>query len=365
LCASLRVHDAGCELLFALPLPLACKYSSSHGKYMLRWMARRLLGSPARKDFHMRRIAAQLLAVAVLAAPSLAAAQVVFVAPPPPLPPPPPPVFAPPPPIFVPPVGAIPPHVYIRERVRWHLRHLPRVYVGAGVIAVPPPPVVVVPAPLPPPVYVEPQVMPLPPVPPPIIVPPPCCWAQPVYAPSIEVARPLPPVPAWRSRIGLGVRGTGAILENGWNSLGIGGEFLFRASPHLVTELAAEYDHSTATPLDRIDVPVTIGLRVHIGRPNWIVSPYFVFAAGVDIAQQDMKFTTDQSIYVDGQLGGGLELRLGQHFAITADARFDAKKRANEVAQNIAATISIDGKPFHPLGDELGGQFRLGAAVYF
>jgi hypothetical protein len=306
----------------------------------------------------MRRIAAQFLAVAAFAIPSLASAQGVYVT----LPPPPPP----PPIVYAPSVGMIPPHIYIRERVRWHLRHLPRVYVNAGVIAVPPPPPVYVVPPPPPPVYVEPQVIELPPVPPPIIAPPPCCYN---YAPlpyePVAVVKPRPVVPMWTSRIGLGVRGTGQVLDNGWNNLGIGGEFLYRASPHLVTELAAEYDHSTATALDRIDIPVTIGLRVHIGRPNWIVSPYFVFAAGVDVAQQNLKFTTDQSIYVDGQIGGGLELRLGQHFAITADARFDAKKRANDVAQNVAATVSIDGKPVHPLGDELGGQFRLGAAVYF
>lgn len=306
----------------------------------------------------MRRIAVHALAVAAAVAPSIASAQGVYITPPPP-----------PPIVYAPSVGMIPPHVYIRERVRWHLRHLPRVYVHAGVIAVspPPPPVYVVPAPPPPPVYVEPQVMPLPPVPPPIIAPPPCCYtyAPPPYEAPVEVVKPRPVVPMWTSRIGLGVRGTGQVLDNGWNNLGIGGEFLYRASPHLVTELAAEYDHSTATALDRVDIPVTIGLRVHIGRPNWIVSPYFVFAAGVDAAQQNLRFTTDQSIYVDGQVGGGLELRLGQHFAITADARFDAKKRANEVAQNVAATTSVDGKPVHPLGDELGGQFRLGAAVYF
>src|SRR5436309_2029455 len=84
--------------------------------------------------------------------------------------------------------------------------------------------------------------------------------------PAVEVVKPRPVVPMWKSRIGLGVRGTGQVLDNGWNNLGVGGEFLYRASPHLVTELAAEYDHSTATALDRVDVPVTIGLRIHIGR---------------------------------------------------------------------------------------------------
>ena len=333
----------------------------------------------------------RLVAVALCAAPALASAQVMIE--PAPVPPPPPVVVAPPPPpvavpappppryyyaprprVYVTPPappavymspGAVPPHVYIRERIRWHLRHLPRV-----VIVPPAPPAVVIQAPGAPPVeYAAPPVPPMPPIPPPVVVPPPCCYSAP---PAVEAApeavvlvKPRPQVPMWSSRIGLGVRGTGQVINDGWNNLGIGGEFLYRVSPHLSTELAAEYQHSTANALDRIDIPVTFGLRVHIGRPTWIVSPYFVFAAGVGYASQDLKFTSDDAIYVDGQLGGGLELRLGQHLAITADARLDAKKRANSAADNVLATTSVDGKPVHALGDEVGGQFRLGVAAYF
>jgi hypothetical protein len=323
-------------------------------------MARRLLDAAPM----MRSL--RLLALAVLALPAAASAQTVYIAAPPvpPMPPLPPPVYVSP--------GVVPPHVYIRERIRWHLRRVPRVVVVATPMAPPPPPTVYVappPPPVPPPpiVYSNPEVMPLPAIPPPIVVPPPCCYAQPVYAPAPEVVlvKPRPPVAQWKSRIGLGVRGTGAVIHDGWNNLGIGGEFLFRASPHLVTELAAEYDRSAASRLDRVDVPVTIGLRVHIGRPNWVVSPYFVFAGGVDIAAQDLKFTEDKAFYLDGQIGGGLELRLGQHVAITADARLDAKKRVNSVDEAVAATSYIDGKPVHALGNEVGGQFRLGVAAYF
>jgi hypothetical protein len=203
------------------------------------------------------------------------------------------------------------------------------------------------------------------------VVPPPCCYSgyygqsAPPPQPELVVTTPRPVVPMWKSRLGLGVRGTGQVIQSGWNNLGIGGEFLFRASPHLSTELAVEYQRSAATPLDRVDIPVTFGLRVHIGRPTWVVSPYFVFAGGLAFASQDLKFTTDDAIYLDGQIGGGLELRLGQHVAITADARLDAKKRANDTAANVLATASVDGKPVHALGDEVGGQFRLGVAVYF
>jgi hypothetical protein len=229
-------------------------------------------------------------------------------------------------------------------------------------VVAPPPMVAPVPPPQP---YYAPPVAPMPPIPPPVVAPPPCCYAAPAPAPEFVVVKPRPAVPMWSSRIGLGVRGTGQVIHDGWNNLGIGGEFLFRASPHLVTELAGEYQHSAASAIDRVDVPVTFGLRVHIGRPNWIVSPYFVFAGGLAFASQDYKFAHDDAIYLDGQLGGGLELRLGQHVAITADARLDAKKRANDVAPQIAATTFVNGKPVRPLGDEVGGQFRLGVAVYF
>jgi hypothetical protein len=330
----------------------------------------------------------RLVALVLCAAPSMASAQGMIEPAPVPMPPPPPRVYAPapprvyvapaprayyaprprvyvappPPPIYYGSPGAVPPHVYIRERIRWHLRHLlPRVYMA-------PPPVVYAAPVAPPAEYAPPPVAPMPPIPPPVVVPPPCCYGPPVEAaPAQELVlvKPRPSVPMWSSRIGLGVRGTGQVINDGWNNLGIGGEFLYRASPHLVTELAVEYQRSTATPLDRVDIPVTFGLRVHIGRPTWVVSPYFVFAGGFSYASQDLKFTSDDAIYVEGQLGGGLELRLGQHVAITFDARLDAKKRANSPAENVLATASVDGKPVHALGDEVGGQFRLGVAAYF
>jgi hypothetical protein len=314
----------------------------------------------------MRRLFT-LLAL-LLAAPTVAQAQVYVV-------PPAPPVYVPP--VYAPPP---PPHVYIRERIRWHLRRAgiyvappvvvpPRVYVAPRVYAAPPAVYV------PPPVYVQPRVYVAAPIPPPIVVPPPVYYVPcpeptaqpsppPQPAPEVVIVKPTTP-PAWSSRIGLGVRGTGQIINDGWNNLGIGGEFLYRAGAHVSTELAAEYQHNATGNLDRMDVPVTLGVRLHIGKPTWVVSPYFVLAAGFDYADQDLKVTHDKAFYFDGQVGAGLEIRLGQHFAITADGRFDGKKRVNSPEDAVANTRSVDGKPVHALADEYGGQFRLGAAVYF
>lgn len=178
------------------------------------------------------------------------------------------------------------------------------------------------------------------------------------------MVRPAPP-PGWAARLGLGVRGTGQVVSDTWNNVGIGGELLYRASNHVSLELAAEYQKNVNGDLDRWDVPVTAGVRLHIGNPRWIVSPYFVLAAGFDYANLDLKVAHDEAYFFDAQLGGGLELRLGQHFAITADARFDGKKRIDDPSPAVQATTSVNGKPVAVLGDQYGGQFRLGLAVYF
>jgi hypothetical protein len=193
-------------------------------------------------------------------------------------------------------------------------------------------------------------------------------YVQPAPAPVVQevvVVRPAPKPPGWQSRIGLGVRGTGQTVNDNWNNLGIGGEFLYRASNHISLELAAEYQKNVNGDIDRMDIPVTAGVRFHIGSPNWIVSPYFVLAAGFDYANMDLRVAHDEAYYFDAQLGGGLELRLGQHFAITADARFDGKKRIDDAAPSVQATSFVNGKRVSALGDEYGGQFRLGLAVYF
>lgn len=234
-------------------------------------------------------------------------------------------------------------------------------YYAPPVYQPPPPPVV----------YQPPQAVYAPPVyqpPPPVYQPPP-----PVYQPAPVVYQPAPPVvrPQWQARFGLGGRFAGLLNTDsiGQSSqLGFGGEFLFRASRHLVLETAAEYQRTIQGGdggLTRYDVPVTFGLRVHIGGPEWPVSPYFVFAGGIDYANLDFLHGQDVAWYAEGQIGGGLELRLGKHFALNGDIRGDGRERMNKPAEAVAATTSVNGKPFHPLDNQYGVQFRLGAAIYF
>jgi hypothetical protein len=52
--------------------------------------------------------------------------------------------------------------------------------------------------------------------------------------------------------------------------------------------------------------------------------------------------------------------------ALTADVRFDGKKRLDSPADPIVAESFVAGsRAARPLGDEYGAQFRLGVALYF
>ena len=263
-----------------------------------------------------------------------------------------------PPPYYVPP----PPHVYLRQLVRWHLHRPVRVAAPPPVYYAPAPPPVVLEGP----VYATPAAPVLPPLPPPLLAPAPEIYDVPAAPRNVEtvVVRSVPAAP-WAARVGLGARMTGLAASDSWDTLGFGGELLYRASPHLVTELAAEYQQTSQSGISRHDVPITFGLRLHLGPPAWIVSPFLVAAAGIDLATEDFRVAQDHAFFVEGQIGGGIEVRLGSHFAVVADARLEARKRASDPTAAVLATQSVNGKAVHPLDDQVGMQFRLGAAVYF
>jgi len=271
-----------------------------------------------------------------------------------------------PPPVYYPPTYYYPPPpVYVQP---------PPVYVQPPPVYVQPPPVVQSPPVYvqPPPVVQAPPAVPAPPLPPQAVeqVPPPPVYAPPppvVQAPPPPV-RYRPPVPQWQAKYGFGARFSAAINTDPYtefSQLGIGGELLFRVHRRIVLELAGEYQRRIDNGFDRYDVPATLGMRVHIGAPDWVVSPYFVFAGGAVYSNLDYLHSHDIGWFIDGQLGGGLEIRIGKHVALTADLRGDGRHRLTKPDEATINTISVNGKPFAPLQDSYGLQARLGAALYF
>ena len=270
-------------------------------------------------------------------------------------PPPPPPVYVQPaPPVYVQP--ALPPPVMDQPVAPPQEQYAP----------LPPPPVYMQPAPVQQPMYMQPA-----PVQQPVYVQP--APVQPVAPPPamnvVTVQRPS--LPQWKSRFGIGARFVGAVsLENQdfsdrFTQLGFGGELLYRANRRVVLELGGEYQKRMSNGFERYDVPVTLGVRLHIGAPDWVVSPYFVTAVGGVYSNLDYVRSQDKAWYLEGQLGGGLEVRLGQHFVLNADLRGDGRYRVDEPDATTQSTQKVNGVVLSPLGNQYGLQARLGAAIYF
>ncbi|MBL8633137.1 MAG: outer membrane beta-barrel protein [Myxococcales bacterium] len=282
-------------------------------------------------------------------------------------PPPPPPVYVQPaPPVYVQPA----PPVYVQPAPPVYVQPAPPVVEQQVAppqeqyAPLPPPPVYMQPAPVQQPVYVQ-------PAPPPALVQ--AAPVQPVAPPPamnvVTVQRPV--LPQWKSRFGIGARFVGAVsLENQdfsdrFTQLGFGGELLYRANRRVVIELGGEYQKRMSNGFERYDIPVTIGARLHIGAPDWVVSPYFVTAVGGVYSNLDYVRSQDKAWFLDGQLGGGLEVRLGQHVVLNADLRGDGRYRLNDPDATTQSTQKVNGVVLSPLGNQYGLQARLGAAVYF
>ena len=270
-------------------------------------------------------------------------------------PPPPPPVYVQPaPPVYVQP--APPPPVMDQPVAPPQEQYAP----------LPPPPVYMQPAPVQQPMYMQPapvqQPMYMQPAPVQPVAPPPAMNVVTVQRPSL---------PQWKSRFGIGARFVGAVsLENQdfsdrFTQLGFGGELLYRANRRVVLELGGEYQKRMSNGFERYDVPVTLGVRLHIGAPDWVVSPYFVTAVGGVYSNLDYVRSQDKAWYLEGQLGGGLEVRLGQHFVLNADLRGDGRYRVDEPDATTQSTQKVNGVVLSPLGNQYGLQARLGAAIYF
>ncbi|HMU41203.1 MAG TPA: hypothetical protein PKE31_19505 [Pseudomonadota bacterium] len=292
------------------------------------------------------------------------------------------------PPVVYPP-QVYPPQVYVQPypQTYYYPPPPPQVYVQPA----PPPQVYVQPAPPPPVIQQPPMVIPqeappLPPPPvyvqPPVPVPAPVVVQQapvavqppPVVAPlpQVQVAVPRkPPRPEWKTHFGLGLHFVAGIstekepVDGRFTRLGFGGDLLYRNSRRVVLELSGEYQKRMSGGFERYDIPVLFGTRLHMGAPDWAVSPYFVAAVGGSYSKLDFIHSQDTAWFVNGQLGGGLELRLGQRFVLNADVRGDGRYRLTKPDAVTLATQCVNGEPVSPMGHQYGLQGRLGAALYF
>jgi len=210
------------------------------------------------------------------------------------------------------------------------------VYIGPTVVPPPPPPQVV---------YIQPQ-QPQPPV----VIYQPQPQPQVVYQPQPQVVyvqqqpqvslQPLPPVqlrePRW------GVHGElGAMMSNRISMGGGAVAFRMRPSPWFAVDLGIgtyggiDYDGN-----DRFEIPITANALFFV-NPQSRLQLYFLAGVGLSYAHVDsLGFTGSSGFggdffgrdfsYAGGQLGIGLEWRLGRHFALNTDLRGFIRTRTDD-----------------------------------
>jgi hypothetical protein len=212
----------------------------------------------------------------------------------------------------------------------------------------------------------------LPPPPPTVVPPPPPPPGAYDYMgpPQVREHHPI--------RWGLGLSGTGF----NWESNGVKSEeggatvhLRLRPSDHITWEFAlGGMGGKDETGIERHDVPATVGLMLYPWASTF--APYFVMAGGGNFIQQDYMGLHREDSQVIGALGGGLELRLGQHFTVGLDIRHQWRWEADKNHDGPNGTIMGTGTTttktppttnatLQPVGDESGTAYNLSATYYF
>jgi hypothetical protein len=194
---------------------------------------------------------------------------------------------------------------------------------------------------------------------------------QPAYAQPGTMAYVGPgrqPPPPFRVQWGLGVRGTMAWYDYGPSAYlqgGVGLEVLTRLSARVTLEISGQYQRALHDDLglDRMSVPVVLGLRMHLAPQHYVTSPYLVLGAGVNYTRLMLPELYEQAWYGELQGGGGIELRPARNFALNLDLRLIGRLRVDR-AEPLVLQDDL-GHTLVPNLNHYGFQVNAGIARYF
>jgi hypothetical protein len=175
-----------------------------------------------------------------------------------------------------------------------------------------------------------------------------------------EVVGPTtPPV------VGLGFSGEAASISmpNMSKMGGITGTLRFQMDPHLSLDFSI--GGLTAHNPDGINLtatPLLVGANLYLFGHTLL--PYVAVAGGVDWMHyyDPIDDFEARGTALEGQVGGGLELRLDQYFAVDADVRYVTRK---SLEKDDPQAIFPDGTQADTLGNRGGVQEMLGLTVFF
>ena len=166
--------------------------------------------------------------------------------------------------------------------------------------------------------------------------------------------------------LGIGLRAGSSVSRNAYGTflqLGPALDVLARIMPRLSVELRAEFQHTVAGPVDyrRIDVPVTLGLRVELGRST--MRPYVLAGLGPDYAWRkipgDIAAQPSESTWLlDAHAGFGLLGRVSQRVTWLAELRLGGRFRTDDKTR--LRLTEDSGAPVELLGNQFTAQLGLG-----
>lgn len=186
--------------------------------------------------------------------------------------------------------------------------------------------------------------------------------------------------------LGLGVRVSGIAFEGNKLNLsdienpvmgGVGIQFRSKFTEHWGLELAADYLRGGDDNFVQWTVPVSLSAMFFL-FPDSRINPYGLFGMGVHFTSLEYEgglFTHD-IVEVAGQLGAGVQVRLGTSFAVHVDLRFmgvyknlsDEYSIRDDCARAVGSTRGFCAALGSMDTDDkfnLGLQFQAGATYFF
>lgn len=169
-------------------------------------------------------------------------------------------------------------------------------------------------------------------------------------------------------RVGVSVIGALSSQHNAYGGFvqgGGGAELLVRLSGRLNLEARALYLRSLNGEdayYRRSDVPMTVGLRVRLGRASWRLLPFLVCAVGGGFATLQLPDLRERAWFVDGQMGAGLQLRL---YRVRVFTELRGTGRARVGGGPAWEETNAAGDTVPVMGHQLGVQGNLGLSLLF
>ncbi len=193
--------------------------------------------------------------------------------------------------------------------------------------------------------------------------PPPCyyeCGPSYYSAPPVAVAAPARAYEPALPRLGIGIFGGSVGVEGNDAGADLGLVGRLRLTRHFMLE--AEVSKTEIADGERVDKRIGGALLLDL-MPRSALSPFVLGGGG--FGQTDVNDGTFTAEQLYGELGVGLEWRLGRHFALFGDLRAGVRESNASEDEILLVRGAGDGNDAVVDDNERFTRARIGALLYF